>query len=275
VDGSLLLNCLGYAMEEYKKGHAVDSFDVRALFPSLDSLEDTLLDWRIADSLDRSAYQVMSAMDRRESEREEDRYLAMVGAIAENPITDRDELDPVEHFMQLCERKGDFSFIFSTARRSERPGKGWRPSSGPLQVVMPWSSYGARQSGHIHGSQLQLDNVYVLSPGSIEQSAMIFIANWLGAANEQFPRDHVLKLILSKLRNAGYSGCGECLETAAGFLYPQLPVRPEQNPLIIVSTEVRMSHGAPGCVLAAACPDGWRFLTAGMFVGHVPTKGVR
>ena len=148
VSGEELLNGVGQAIADYKKLKGFDSFKLRTLHPRLDSLEDVIADWKIADYLERTAYQVMSAMDRRVSEREDDQFYAMVGAITATPLYDQDGRSayPAEYFMQICESKGDYSFIYSTAPESEISGKCWRPVISPIHAIFPWHTSGKGQS---------------------------------------------------------------------------------------------------------------------------------
>jgi len=78
-------------------------------------------------------------MDRRTSERKEDYFNALIGAITAEPLRDPSAtaLHPAEYFMRLCEEKGDFSFIYSSAPRSNAPGRSWRPLAGPIPAIQP------------------------------------------------------------------------------------------------------------------------------------------
>jgi hypothetical protein len=100
--------------------------------------------------LERSAYQVMSAMVARFSEREEDYFNAMLGAITATPLhTPQDPpLQPAEYFMRVCEAKGDYSFIYSVAPRSQVRGRCWRPFAKSMVAILPWHSWGS-QSGSL------------------------------------------------------------------------------------------------------------------------------
>jgi hypothetical protein len=73
----------------------------------------------------------------------------MIGAITSASMDDaRDAtLDPAEYFMRVCEAKGDYSFIYSTAPRSDVPGRSWRPIAGSLPAILCWHSFGDGQSG--------------------------------------------------------------------------------------------------------------------------------
>src|SRR5437762_8777672 len=139
LDGAQFLNEVGSALEKYKKLHCCNSFSLRTLHPRLDNLEDTIADWLTAAFAERPAYQAMSSMDRRTSERKEDYFNALIGAITAEPLRDRSAtaLHPAEYFMRLCEEKGDFSFIYSSAPRSNAPGRSWRPLAGPIPAIQP------------------------------------------------------------------------------------------------------------------------------------------
>jgi len=102
VDAETALNKIGEAIESYKKAHHLDSFAMRVAHPRLDSMEDLIADWMTAVYLERSAYQVMSSMDRRVSRVEKDHFHAMIGSItAELPGAADLSLPAAEYFMSV------------------------------------------------------------------------------------------------------------------------------------------------------------------------------
>ncbi|MEJ1962068.1 MAG: HET domain-containing protein [Gammaproteobacteria bacterium] len=204
--GEHLLNKVGEAIDLFKKAHRCSSFDFRGLHPRLDSLEDLIADWLTASYQERSAYQAMSSMDRRFAQEPGDHFNAMLGAItATSPSADELSLPAAEYFMRVCEAKGDFSFIYSSAPRSDVAGRHWRPQPGPLPALLPWHSFGAGQSGVIHPTHVELNHMCRVPQGRMDQKATQFIENWLDsegrhAAERQRQGDCVVR---PRYRSAG------------------------------------------------------------------------
>jgi hypothetical protein len=274
VSGDDLLNGVGQAIDDYKRLNGFDSFKLRSLHPRLDSLEDVIADWLISE---RTAYQVMSAMDRRVSEREDDQFYAMVGAITATPFYDQEarSVHPAEYFMQICESKGDYSFIYSTSPRSEISGKCWRPVIGPIHAIFPWHTYGKGQSGNIFRTHIQLNNMCRMIPGSVDPTArQQLVEMWLQADNAVSSSDISSTIILQRLREAGFSGCGDCLELTSGYFFPQTPLTQVDEVRVFVAIDVRWAFGAPGILVKGNSSDIHHFSGVGVFVGLVPRVGM-
>jgi len=177
-----VLRGVSYAINDYTKAQACNSFDFRSRYPRLDDLESLILDWKIGPYLERSAYQVMSGMDQRDAARVEEYYYAMVAAISGSPAYVKSPwpTNPADQFMINCEAKGDYSFIYTTGPRSTVLGKGWRPEpTGRLKAIFSWPSYGDGQSGSVHPTHIQLDGMWRVTPGSISSAAKKFVEDWL------------------------------------------------------------------------------------------------
>ena len=276
ADAEEVFNKVAHAISDYKKAQRYDSFTFRSLHPRLDGLEDLVLDWKLFGYLERSAYQVMSGMDQRDAAQREDYLYAMIGAIsaseAEAPALPL--VHPAEYFIQICEAKGDYSFIYSTASRSTAPGKGWRPSaSDRLHPVFPWSSYGDGQSGRVYPTHIELNGMWRAMPGSITAPASNFVAKWLERSNAGSSKRDVPAHILRLLQLAGFSGCGEHLETEHGYMFPHSPLTEGDGLFPAVATGIRMPHGSPGLLLRANRSKVHECHGVGMFVGQVPESG--
>ena len=80
VDGTTILKGIAFTLPKYKQKHGLDTFAIREAYPSLDALEDAIVNWQVAGYEQRSALQVMPNMDcRRRSEQSHDSY-AMIGS---------------------------------------------------------------------------------------------------------------------------------------------------------------------------------------------------
>jgi hypothetical protein len=162
VDGTHFLNCVGYSLDRYQKTHACNSFGIRQKFPGLDALEDLIADWLISNFTKRSAFQVMSNLDRRHTAEPQNYFYSMIGAVSQTPSARTPSpsvTELSETFMRICEEKNDYSFLYSTAARDERLGRRWRPVPGPLHALLPWHSWGEAQPGHYDSQGFWLDTM--------------------------------------------------------------------------------------------------------------------
>jgi hypothetical protein len=275
VGGEQFLNAVGKAIADYKKAQGFDSFKLRTLHPRLDSLEDSIADWLTAAYLERTAYQVMSAMDRRISEQADDHFNAMIGAITTTPLDNLGDLPlhAAEHFMRVCEAKSDYSFIYCVAPRSAVPGRCWRPLAGPLPAVLPWHSYGVGQSGTPYPTHLQLSNMGRVTPAPVNSSARQIIMEWLESDNAGSAPGDIATRALARLREAGFSGCGEHLELESGFFFPQSPLLRQDGVVVVIAPGIRWVHGAPGLLLEQSATGIHPFCGVGVFVGALPDAG--
>ncbi len=140
VDCMQFFSCLGHALSALGP-------KARARYPRLNAFEDVIGDWAVAGFLERSALQVMSIMDTRTQTWPDDHFYAMIGAISTEPARPVELSSPCEAFMTLCERKGDYSFVFTSAKRDMRPGYRWRPVDGselPAIIRLPSLGRGLR-----------------------------------------------------------------------------------------------------------------------------------
>ncbi len=276
ADGDEMLRNLTYAIDRYKKTQACDTFEMRARFPRLDSLEELMVDWKMARYLERSAFAVMSGMHGRGSANPDDTIYAMIGAIGAPRVEASSLLGPgpAEYFMRACETKEDFSFIYCTAPRSELPGKLWRPAAGMnFSSVFPWHSWGDRQAGGLHESHLQLDGMRSLTPGAVSSKALEFIDTWQHVSADAPALVEIPDRILHNLRLAGFQGSGDYLETEDGYVFSSLPLAPADELFVAVSTGIRMSLGAPALLLERGPGAIHGFHGVGLFVGVVPKEG--
>jgi hypothetical protein len=220
----------------------------------------------------------MSAMYRRVSESEDDKFYAMVGAITATPLYDQDtrSVHPAEYFMRICESKGDYSFIYSTAPRSEISGKCWRPVIGQIHAIFPWHTYGKGQgqSGSIFPTHIQLNNMCRMTLGSLDLTARQFVEKIFQADNAVSSSDSISTIILRSLREAGFSGCGEHLELTGGYFFPQTPLTQVDEVLVVIATEVQWVFGAPGLLVKGNGFDINHFSGVGVFVGPIPKVGM-
>jgi hypothetical protein len=270
-----VLNHVGFAIDQYKRRRGLDPFALRELHPRLDSFEELVLDWRVSAYLDRSAYQVISRMADREARQPGELFYAMVGALSSSSAFEESLplMHAAEHFMQVCEAKGDYSFIYTTAPRLEVPGRRWRPApTDRLATVLPFHSFGSGQHGTVEPTHISLHDMHRSRPGRLNAKATEFIQRWLRASTTDVKE--LASRTLQRLQMAGFTGSGDWLELEEGlFFLQELPDR-EGDLEVVVSTSVRMVHGAPGLLLRSHESDGlYDFCDVGFFLGPVPQFG--
>ena len=271
VSGQDFLRAIVDAIEVYKQRHDLDNASWIKFHPRLYNLEALLADYLIADYSTRSAYQVMSAMDQRSAERADDIFYAMIGAISSAPekIERAETLSPAEYFMRVCERKGDYSFIYSNAKRSKTAGQHWRPAKGKATAVLPnLITFGDNEAGIQEPSHLKLENMNRLKPGNINEDALKAARWFAGSKDEEMPKTDVAAKILKRLISLGFTGCGEYLEFETGFFFPHSKPEQSKDMLVVVSTEIHWVTGGPGLLLRSNNTDIKDFCDVGAFVGR-------
>ena len=277
ADAIDVLSKAGYAIDRFKKAHGYDTFKMRALHPRLDGLEDLIVDWKISDYLERSAYQVMCGMHGRDSAQPEDLFYAMIGAISTSPAEGPTlpSGPPAEYFMQICEEKGDYSFIYSTAPRSEEPGRRWRPKTADrFRAVFPWHCWGEGQSACVNPTHIQLNGMWLVNPVSTPTTAKPWVADFLKTSDDSSSSEDLPASMLRQLRLAGFQGCGEHLEMETGYFFSYSPLPQGPDLFVAAATGIQMSLGSPGLLLRRNASEIHDFCGIGLFVGRVPKKGV-
>ncbi|KAF2095087.1 hypothetical protein NA57DRAFT_79575 [Rhizodiscina lignyota] len=265
ISGDTFLNRIGYTLSKLP----MRSFEKAQAYPSLSAFEDLIVDWMTAAYQERSALQVMANMDRRVQERAEDHFYAMIGPMTADLASLSPEGNACEEFMALCERKGDYSFIYSLAARSEERTKTWRPSSeGDLPAILPWHCWGEKQPGHWEDGALYLDEMVVLKPGQLGDEGEKFIRGWLTAATEFGSEDiPVEDSMFYCLEQMGFKSHCRTVDSSAGYLFLCEDLSPDDNVTLLVSASLRWTFGAPG--MARWETNGETKYTAGIFVGLI------
>jgi hypothetical protein len=265
ISGSDFLNCVGYGVSRLD----CPPLERRQRFPRLDAFEDIIADYMVAGYGERSALQVMSNMDRRTQSRPGDHFYAMIGAISTDRASSARTMDPCEAFMSLCERKGDYSFIYSAARRDQTPSRRWRPGPGELPSLVPWHCWGASQPGREDEGGLCLDKMVVLGESPVGEDARQFAEQWLASTGcrAEDPQLQVHRSAYTALRLMGFSGSSACISTANGYFFPFESVLPDQLVSLLIATTVGWVFGAPGL----ACYNDGKGIsyTPGVLIGSV------
>ncbi|KAK0705682.1 hypothetical protein B0H67DRAFT_594739 [Lasiosphaeris hirsuta] len=233
VDSMPFFNALGRALVSLAPTE-------RARYPRLNAFEELMADCAVAGYLERSALQVMAMMDERTQTVPEDHFYAMMGAISTEPARAVEGVSPCEAFMRLCERKGDYSFLFSSEGREEREEMRWRPREG-----------GLKPGGEVKRGCLVLENVVMLQLASPGEDVMAFIERWLAGFKPygSWPHLEPEQAAFEALRALGFSGSSEYLGAECGLVFPHDPVpRSAKNVEILVAVEIMWTLGAPALV---------------------------
>ena len=275
VPAAAVLNGLGAAIQEYRRSNGLDTFRFREAHPRLDHLESLIADWLQADDGDRSALLVMSMMANRSSVDNDDKYHAMVGALSTDAVWDREAtaISAAEYFMRVCEGKGDYSFVFSSAERTPEASRRWRPHPGPLPAILWWPPDGSGQPGEAQGSVLRLLDMHRATRGSPTAEAAAFVDRWLAAVGATAAPDDRPHAVLAQLTRAGFSGRGEWIELTEGYFFPQHGAHSPDDLDIVLATQVTWRFGAPGLLVQRSGRAATVFRDVGVFVGVVPPSG--
>jgi hypothetical protein len=268
VPASGFFNVVGESMERFRRSHTLDQWQLRERYPGLDALESLVSDWRVSDYEERSAFRIMEDMSNRRAMHEDEVYFAMIGALTTEPPKVPPEASASEVFLEVCEKKGDFSFIYTDGDRGEPT---WRPAPGALRPVLAWRCTGDRQTAERRGDQLVLERVGVVRPGFMSESARRFVDQTLGAlgVDPTLSRVEIPGAIRANLRLADFKGDGEPIELERGYFFPSSPLPPGLAELtIVVAIEIFWPFGAPAFAVdvraGARCVIG-----VGVFVGCV------
>lgn len=275
-DGSVLihehdfLNAVLTDTTDYANAQGLERAKLAVQFPRLDSLQEMIAEHKLVEYAGRSAYQVMAAMQPRIAEREEDRIYAMIGVVTDLP-SDNQDIPPAEYFMQVCEAKGDYSFIYCAAPRSDLPGKSWRPVADTIRPVLSGLlASGSGVTGRQEKTYLQLDKMCRMMPGAVNPDALKAIGKFLQNDITGLSTLGIANAVLERLRNKGFSGCGDYLELENGYFFPQSECSRPNDVFAIASEDVQWLSGGPGLLVRSNGSDINNFSDVGVFVGRFP-----
>ena len=293
VSVSDFLSCIGYSLTRHTRGTALTPFDVRTAFPRMDALEDLAVD--ILTSSTRSALQAMSNIDRRicAPARPENRIYAMIGVITQSPYTPTatphtSGLDPTipelaESFMRECDRKGDFSYLYSSAERDDVMGRRWRPKAGDIPAVLLWCVYGSGQAGHYDARGFWLDGVHCIDAlaggaATVGEAGRQKVLQWLGSPGSRMGDAEIAEALARRLRQVGFTGSDSPVTTPHGIFFPQTTVRPDARTqdeyVIIIPATLEWVFGRPALARIRTCAvDGAESVVSfvpGVFAGSAP-----
>lgn len=295
VKAERFLNCVGHSLQAWKvdTGSAVAA--CLQTFPNLNTLESTLLDWKMAAYLDRSALGVLSSISMRSYDPHfpQNRLLACLGALTVEaswgpPSTTLSEL--AKKFMWICESKADYSFIYTSDERSGVPGFHWSPAAeqeggANLRPIVSWDVSGSQAGHRDTQGRSCLDNmirVYPSPNGQASNEGAQFIKAFLygvstpgretiGFYNQDDEGGDLLDAVLDCLALIGFKGCPIPTICEHGLFFGQLDMEIEGTQVeLYISGGVEWVFGRPGLARWDNGEEvGYRYC-AGAYVGFVP-----
>jgi len=276
IDGNHFLNCLGHSLMLYREIHHLSAFDLSKQLPKLNALEELLVDWMLGGYTERSALRAMSQFQYRHNHDPKNYFYAVVGTMVKGPWPWNIEMgieELAEEFMDVCERKNDYSFIYSANPRdmADQKARYWRPAAALLQVVLAWHSWGEGQRGRHDEDGFWLEKMISLRPlNELGDRGGLFLGQWLNAVHsDTLSRNSVeiAEQVLLDLKKMAYTGSDQSLWTTHGIFFPQTAISQDAEIETLVAAEVRWVFGAPG--LARVTQEEGIEFVPGVFVGEV------
>jgi len=273
LDGEQFLNALGYYMITYRKHIGITGMQLRRLYPNLDAFEDLVVDWRLSGYGDRSALEILSNMDRRTYDDPRNFFYSMIGAVTHIPSkrTSNPTIESLaESFMEACEEKGDYSYIFTGVPRDDRPGCRWRPRPQMLRSIISWHSVGDKLEGIKEDGFLRLKEMVVThrtSETDISSRARRWIIPWLEEPDLDLmaPVQTIILKLSEALRFLAFTGSLEPIFTPLGLFFPQEEIAAEVNADICISGSLHYVFGCPGIAVIKTKPPRY---VIGVFAGY-------
>ncbi|KAI0350898.1 hypothetical protein OH77DRAFT_1593286 [Trametes cingulata] len=285
ISGSDALSIIGNYLNRWgqagREGRKI-LHGVRNVYPHADDFQDLLADWMTSDYATRAALKIMSGMNERTHIAPANYFYSMIGALTTQPSargTNPSIEELAEVFMELCEQKGDYSFIFSAAPRDPRPGFRWRPVPCLLRSLIAWHIVGEGQDGERVEDGVLLKDVIVLPVSGGEQMnrnteeffqrAITNFAEYFafseGDPEDMSPEERGYR-ILTALK---FSGCGGWCTTELGVFYPQSQLSAGEATTICIAQGVRWVFGAPAVAAVSLDSEHAIHYVPGIFIGDL------
>lgn len=264
-------NVLGFSLEKWKQRHGASEKEKVLRLPGLNALEDAVAQVAIMDykSTPSSALADITGMHARycDPTRPTNRLYALFGVLTQDPCwgpVDETMPDLVEAALEIWERKGDFSFIY-TANPRRSNGQTWRPEAtdAGLVPILSWNSWGGRQTGSLVGQNLVLQNMIeidlTVSTREPEPAVVRHVSHWMRGFNgldeaRLSTADDVRTYLLEVLQCMGWTGSGRCRSCPEGFAMIQSDLLEDESLRTYISSELRWRFGNPG--IATVMRDG-------------------
>lgn len=270
-------DCVGFSLDRWKRTTGSSALTARSTFPNLNTLEDTIGDILLNGMFEISALSILSNMALRSYDPKypKNRLLASLGALTTEVSWGPPSLtmgDLSEKFMGICEGKGDYSFIFTSDKRMEIPGRRWRPDPNqhergePVHLIPLINWYcntGETQRGHVGVNGLILENLVPLQRAEkldtvIEKEIDIFLygdkgfevnkpgSGRIGVLHGDEGNESQPAALLGFFVQVGFRGCGEHIICADGYFFPQESISKAESVEVFASLSLPYLFGHAG-----------------------------
>ncbi|KAI0656975.1 hypothetical protein C8Q70DRAFT_307271 [Cubamyces menziesii] len=285
VDSLDILKIIGAYINQWEEQTGKAAEGIRQAYPHADNFQELLLDHRLREYACRSALQIMYGMNHRASVSPVNHFYSMIGALTSIPSSraTKPTIELLaERFMELCEEKGDYSFIFCAAPRDTRPGLRWKPIPCTFPSILAGHISGEGLPGKRVDGGVLLSNVLVLlitcesrcSTLLPHETLIAYFQQWLNnvalyhriPANG--PEETLAKTGYECLRLLEFNGTGDWYISDLGVFYPRDELPGDAEVTICVSLGVSWRFGAPA-LAAFTSTDGEKQYVLGVFVGPV------
>jgi hypothetical protein len=268
IDAVQFFNRVGYSLQQYRKRHSIDGIALAERFPHLSTMEDLFADWMLINYMAPFALQIMTNMDRRVHRAPTNYFYSMIGAVTQEPSSESMRCtvaDLAELFMAVCEKKNDYSFIYSATDRDTQPGRRWRPIPAHLASILPWHCSGEAQRAYRDSQGLWLADMLTLRPThTLNHAAKEIITRWLSRPELSTESDaHIAECMYSALKRVGFKGGNNYVIVEGGLFFPWRAVQAPAAALVAKS--ISWVFGAPG-LLVQNTQDGTEYVP-GVFAG--------
>lgn len=260
-------------IEAFTKIKNLSTLDFQRKYASLISLEAVILDWRIMEYQKRSVYQIMVNMEYRTSDYSSSKIKAMFGCISNQlDVVSFQSNDDYSTFLELCIKKGDYSFIFNTSLNRSIDNLYWKPLAYDFKPIYPWLyCYGEGQKGRLENNSLVLEDIILKKQCKVKDESLNHLNNILNKEKEYVNNDNdLLKAIKQNLIELNFEGNYNPIEIDNGFYFNQVEFNILENYYVGICTGVQWSFGAPAMLIKKnEQDDSYDFLSSGVFFGKI------
>lgn len=262
---------VGEALSLYKKQTGLTSWDLRKNMTQVDALEDLGLARTLKKPYEGSVFEALANLDRRFVESDKNFFWGFYGVLTLDMIPNSKPhstlADLYERLFELCEKKKDFSFVYTSAERQTTKLKTVYPKAGPLHSIITMPGDANYQTGTQSAQGLTLDGMVTLkATTALGKRGKDYIQAWFKTDVPAIPEDGTDKSIAAKalqvIQMADYKGSKEFILTDDGIFFPQTPAG--ANPTILVTSQLGWSFGSPGFAKTSTGA-----YIPGAFIGHV------
>ena len=265
IEGFKFFSVLGNSLTHLPPPSSTSSFQ------HLSALLDLMADWATAEHLSRSALTVLSSMANKRNPNPENYIYAALGALSDSPsdttwLPAATEAHLMEHFMCVCERRNDFSFIYTLGVRDSHTKRRWRPLAVPLRSlgnpsdeiplalrpIFVWHCWGGFQRGRKDSEgRLWLEDMAVLEQEEdVGLAGRDSIAIWMQDMDlVEVEVERLSRRVYDYIKESGFMGEKTPLIVQEGLVFYQGKLDKDDVVKILVATKVRWRMGAPGMVV--------------------------